>query len=74
LVRLNWVNAPKADRTTAEVAKAFIENIRACHAEPNAIERDEIVSRQLFALKQHHAEELRIHDVKEMFERMKDHA
>jgi len=32
----------------------------------------ETASRQLFALKQHFAGKLRIHDVNEMFEAMKD--
>jgi hypothetical protein len=45
-----------------------------CFAEPSAIKRDEIASRQLFALKQHSTGKLRIHDVKEMFEAMKDQA
>jgi hypothetical protein len=48
--------------------------MRAFHAEPNTIKRDEIASRQLFALKQHPTGKLRIHDLKEMFEAMKDHA
>jgi len=48
--------------------------MRAFHAEPNAIKRDEIAARQLHALKQHHRGKLRLHDVKEMFALMRDHA
>jgi len=48
--------------------------MRAFHAEQNAIKRDEIAARQLHALKQHYRGKLRLFDVTEMFERMKDHA
>jgi hypothetical protein len=34
------------------VARRFIEDMRAFHAEPNAIKRDEIAAHQLHALKQ----------------------
>jgi hypothetical protein len=44
--------------------------MRAHHAEPNAIKRDEIAARQLHALRQHCAGKLRLSDVKEMFEQM----
>jgi hypothetical protein len=43
-------------------------------AEPNAIKRDEIAACQLHALRQHQTGKLRLFDVKEMFERMKDYA
>jgi hypothetical protein len=33
------------------VAKAFVKDMRAYHAEPNAIKRDEIAARQLHALR-----------------------
>jgi hypothetical protein len=33
-----------------EVAKAFVKDMRAYFAEPNAIKRDEIASRQMFVL------------------------
>jgi hypothetical protein len=56
------------------VARAFVKDMRAFFAEPSAIKHDEIASRQLFALKQHSTGKLRIHDVKEMFEAMKDQA
>jgi len=46
--------------------------MHAFHAEPNAIKRDEIAARQLHALRQHHTGKLRLSDVKEMFELMRD--
>ena len=36
--------------------------------------RDEIAARQLHALKQHYAGKLRLFEIKEMFEQMRDHA
>jgi hypothetical protein len=45
-----------------QVAKAFVKDMRLFHAEPNVISRDEIASRQLFALKQPYSGKLRIHD------------
>jgi hypothetical protein len=58
-----------------QVAKAFVKDMRAYHAEPNAIKRDEIAARQLHALRGYQGpreKKLRVHDVKEMFEQMKD--
>ena len=56
------------------VARRFLEEMRAFHAEPNAIKADEIAARQLHALKQHCTGKLRLSDVKEMFAQMKVHA
>jgi hypothetical protein len=59
-----------------QVAKAFVKDMRAFHAEPDAIKRDEIAARQLHVLRSCNpprAKKLRIHDVKEMFEEMKGH-
>ena len=56
------------------VARRFVDDMRAFHAEPNAIKRDEIAAHQLHALKQHYAGKLRLFEVKEMFEQMRDHA
>jgi hypothetical protein len=56
------------------VARRFVEDMRAFHAEPNAIKRDEIAARQLHGLKQHYSGKLRLTDVKETFEQMRDHA
>jgi hypothetical protein len=58
----------------SEAARRFLEDMRAFHAEENAIKRDEIAARQLHALKQHYAGKLRLSDVLKMFEQMKDHA
>ena len=60
-----------------EIAKAFVKDMRSYFKEANAIKRDEIASRQLHALQafqRPREKKLRIHDVKEMFEQMKDHA
>ena len=61
-----WIELPPA------VARRFFEDMRAFHAEPNAIKRDEIAARQLHALKQHYAGKLRLSDVR--FEQMRDHS
>jgi hypothetical protein len=53
------------------VARAFVEDMKAFFAEKNAIKRDEIAARQLYALKQHYTGKLRLFDMKEMF--LKDH-
>jgi hypothetical protein len=58
----------------AAVARRFVEDIRAFHAEENAIKRDEIAARQLHALRQHYSGKLRLSDVEELFEQMKYHA
>ena len=55
------------------VARRFIEDMRAFHAEPNAIKRNEIAARQLHALRQHHTGKLRLSDVKETFDLMRRH-
>ena len=41
------------------VARRFVDDMRAFHAEPNAIKRDEIAARQLHALKQRYNGKLR---------------
>jgi len=61
-----------------QVAKAFMEDMRAFFAEPDAIKRDEIAARQLHVLQACNpprAKKLRLSDVHEMFqEMMKDEA
>jgi hypothetical protein len=60
-----------------QVAKAFVRDMKLYFAEPNAIKRDEIAGRQLQALQQYaprYGEKLRITDVIEMFQEMRDHA
>jgi hypothetical protein len=58
-----------------EVAKSFAKDMKAYFAEPNAIRRDEIASRQLQALRQYpprYWKKLRITNVIEMFQEMRD--
>jgi hypothetical protein len=43
---------PKPIELPPAVACRFVDDMRAFHAEPNAIEADEIVTRQLHALRQ----------------------
>jgi hypothetical protein len=54
-----------------EVGRAFMEDMRAFHAEKNAIKRDEIAARASWRLKQHYSGKLRLSDVKRMFEEMR---
>jgi hypothetical protein len=59
------------------VARSFMKDLRAFHAEPNAIKRDEIAARQLHALRAYEEpreRKLRLSDVKDMFEQTRDHA
>jgi hypothetical protein len=58
------------------VARAFVEDMRASFAEENHIKRDGIAVRQLRALREHQGpreKKLRLSDVKEMFEQLKNH-
>jgi hypothetical protein len=57
------------------VARSFMKDLRAFHAEPNAIKRDEIAARQLYALREHRRPrdpKLRLSDVKELFGQMRE--
>ena len=56
------------------LARRFVDEMRAFHAEQNGIKQDEIAARQLHALKQHFTGKLRLNDVREMFEQMRGHA
>ena len=56
------------------VARRFVDDMRAFHAEPKAIKRDEIAARQLHALRRHYIGRLRLWVVRKMVEQMKDHA
>jgi hypothetical protein len=59
-----------------EVARRFVEDMEAFFAEHNAIKRDEIAARQLHALSEHRrpgSARVRLSDVKELFERMRDY-
>jgi hypothetical protein len=58
-------------------AASFVRDLRAFLAEPNELKRDEIAKRQLHILERFrlpHERDLRLSDVQEMFEQMKEHA
>jgi hypothetical protein len=58
-----------------EVARRFVEDMEAFHAEPNPLKRDGIALRQLHALREHRRprdSKLRLSDVKQLFEHMQD--
>ena len=58
------------------VARNFMADLRAFYAEPNSIKKDEIAARQLRALRDYQGpreRKLRLSDVKDMFEQMRDH-
>jgi hypothetical protein len=66
---------PKQLDLPPEVARAFAKDMRAFFAEESLIRRDEIVARQLSALNEYRGRRdkpLRLSDVKDMFQRMKD--
>jgi hypothetical protein len=59
------------------VARAFVKDMKAFFAEENDLKRDEIAARQLSALNQYRGRQenpLRLGDIKQMFEAMKDQA
>jgi hypothetical protein len=60
-----------------EIAKAFVRDMRAFHAEKSPLKRDEIPSRQIHVLRQFqgkHERPINLHQVKQMFEEMRDQA
>jgi hypothetical protein len=57
----------QAQKKPPPVARRFVDDMRAFHSEPNAIERDEIAARQLDALKQHYSGKLRLSDTEPRF-------
>jgi hypothetical protein len=60
-----------------EIARRFFEDMRAFHRETNPIKADEIAARQLHALRQYQRpreKKLRLADIKQLFEPMKDQA
>ena len=59
------------------IARAFVEDMKAYFAEENPIKREGIAVRQIRALREHQGpreKKLRLSDVKEMFEQMKNQA
>jgi hypothetical protein len=60
-----------------DVARRFLEDMRAFFAEKNGSKRDEIAARQLQVLRGYQPpgeKRLRLFEVKEMFLQMRDHA
>jgi len=55
-----------------DVARRFVEDMRAFHAEKNGVKADSIAARQLHALKEHYKGKLKLHDVRAMFYQMRD--
>jgi hypothetical protein len=59
-----------------DVARRFVEDMEAFHAEPNPLMRDRIALRQLQILREHRRPrdgKLRLPDVKELFTLMHDY-
>jgi hypothetical protein len=57
----------------AAIARAFVRNMRAFHAEKNGVKADGIAARQLHALK-HYKGKLKLHDVRAIFYQMREEA
>lgn len=60
-----------------EVARRFVRDMRAYFAEKDGIKADAIAARQIHILRQYqgqHERPIKLHQVKEMFHAMKDHA
>jgi hypothetical protein len=58
-----------------QIAKAFVRDMRAFHAEKSPIKRDEIASRQIHVLRQYQGKTerpIKLHQVKQMFEELRD--
>jgi hypothetical protein len=59
-----------------EVVRTFVKHMRAYYAEPSAVKRDKIAGDAAFLLEPYlppRQRKLRLFDVKEMFEQMRDH-
>jgi hypothetical protein len=58
-----------------KVGRSVIADLKAFHAEDNPIKQDEIAGRQLHALREYlrpRDRKLRLSDIKELFEQMRD--
>ena len=58
-----------------QIAKAFVRDMRAFHAERSPIKRDEIAARQIHVLRRFQAKNerpIKLHQVKQMFEEMRE--
>jgi hypothetical protein len=70
-------HAQQPNELPPKVAKAFVHDTRAFHAEKSPLKPDEIASRQIHVLREYqgkHERPLKPHQVKQMFEEMKDQA
>lgn len=59
------------------VARGFVRDMRAFHAEKGSLKRDEIAARQIHVLRQYQGARdrpIKLHEVKQMFAEMKDRA
>lgn len=75
--QLAQTHAPKPIELPPEVPRSFVRDVRAFHAERDGIKRDEIAAPQSHILRQYqrqHEKPIKLHQVKEMFHAMKDHA
>jgi len=59
---------------SSAVARDFVKDMRAFHAERDGMRADGIAVRQLHALKEYYGGELTLHDVRALFCELKDHA
>lgn len=60
-----------------DIARSFVEDMHAFHAEKDSLKRDEIAARQIHVLRQYQAKNdqpIELHEVKQMFREMKDGA
>ncbi|MGY3615641.1 hypothetical protein [Bradyrhizobium sp. USDA 10063] len=68
------IDRPKQADLPPEVARAFMEDLRAYFDEPNEHKRNEIAARQMHVLNQYRprrAKRLWISDIKAMFQQMR---
>jgi hypothetical protein len=73
---LSRPRSPQADRTAAQVARRFVDDMRAFDAKKGAAKTDQIAGRHLRALHEYQsrAESFILSGVGELSERMKDQA
>lgn len=78
IARLNLAHALQTNRTTGRGRQSLRRrHARAFHAEKDAIKPDEIAVRLIHALRKYqrsHERPIQLHQVKQSFEEMKDHA
>ena len=59
---------------SSAVARAFVEDMRAFHAERDGIKADGIAARQLRSLQEYYGGELTLDNVRSLFYELKDYA